>query len=385
MARPLLTVFTVALVVRCATVVLLNTALGGFSFLDDTTYADMAAQMAAGETDGWGRYTHWLYWRTSAFLLPVTGLFWLFGASAVVGQFYVALLGACVAVGVTYLALAALSSSLAMTAGFAVAVLPSQVLWSALVLKDATVWLAVTAVAIILARVPTQPARKMVLWTVLLTLALVSLFYVRQHTFVVAVLATTIAVPLIGIPRSTVGAGVVVAGVLPLVLGLGPFGLEFVRDAGSLEVRRHANAEDAETAFVVPDQPEVNGQPASLISDLRHLPRGLSVMLLEPYPWQRTGNARLRFAQLESVVWYPLLAFGVIGTRDLWRHKRVLLFPLLFGGGTVILYSLTEGNFGTAYRHRGEFVWVVALFAAFGVRRLADRYGTVPTDAGSKP
>jgi hypothetical protein len=34
------------------------------------------------------------------------------------------------------------------------------------------------------------------------------------------------------------------------------------------------------------------------------------------------------------------------------------------------MYALTEGNLGTAYRHRGEFVWVVALLAALGLSRV---------------
>ena len=42
----------------------------------------------------------------------------------------------------------------------------------------------------------------------------------------------------------------------------------------------------------------------------------------------------------------------------------MLAFPVLAGAATLAMYGLTEGNLGTAYRHRGEFVWVVALLDA---------------------
>jgi hypothetical protein len=49
------------------------------------------------------------------------------------------------------------------------------------------------------------------------------------------------------------------------------------------------------------------------------------------------------------------------------------LFPILVGGGILVMYALTEGNIGTAYRHRGEFVWVVAILGSSGLDRLVAR------------
>jgi len=109
---------------------------------------------------------------------------------------------------------------------------------------------------------------------------------------------------------------------------------------------------------------------------LRHLPKGLSVMLLEPYPWRDTDNPRVDLARLESLVWYPLLAFALLGLFDLARsprYRRVLMYPVLVGGAVLLIYALAEGNFGTAYRHRGEFVWVVAVLAATGAHALFHR------------
>ena len=38
------------------------------------------------------------------------------------------------------------------------------------------------------------------------------------------------------------------------------------------------------------------------------------------------------------------------------------------------MWALVEGNFGTAYRHRGEFVWVAILFAGLGIDRILMRW-----------
>ena len=122
--------------------------------------------------------------------------------------------------------------------------------------------------------------------------------------------------------------------------------------------------------------PPPSEEDTVLSPTLRHLPKGLSVMLFEPYPWQTIDNQRVRLAQLENVFWYPLLALAALGLVQVLRDTRTrtaLAFPVFAGGGILLVYALTEGNFGTAYRHRGEFVWVVFLLAAAGLTSLWGR------------
>jgi hypothetical protein len=158
--------------------------------------------------------------------------------------------------------------------------------------------------------------------------------------------------------------------------------MRFYQDVGSLEERRENNAAAARTAIVEVPDPDEERKPAgpevddvqsdetSVARDLGHLPRGLSVMLLEPYPWNRPVSGPVAAATAELVLWYPLLGLAVVGGVHTLRSRRswlpTLMLPLLVGGAVAVLYGLAEGNFGTAYRHRGELVWVVALFAAAG-------------------
>jgi hypothetical protein len=39
----------------------------------------------------------------------------------------------------------------------------------------------------------------------------------------------------------------------------------------------------------------------------------------------------------------------------------------------VVVYALTEGNLGTAFRHRAEAIWAVALFAAVALEKVVGR------------
>ena len=51
----------------------------------------------------------------------------------------------------------------------------------------------------------------------------------------------------------------------------------------------------------------------------------------------------------------------------------MLAFPVLASMGSLLVYASVEGNLGTAFRHRGELVWGVALLAALGAQTISGR------------
>jgi hypothetical protein len=259
-----------------------------------------------------------------------------------------------------------------------------------------------------------------------IALCLFLLGHLRLHTLVVAAIATVLA-SFFGRPERRphrVVALTAVALVVPWLVGIGPGGFELMTDFGSLEARRLANAEDARSAlldaealkrqqlaellakespFTLPQIAEEVGltvaevrelkkdletDPGSdaqqtvpvedssvLDPNLRHLPRGVVAMLVEPFPWQQPTSSAFRFAQLETLIWYPLLILAIVGLPGAFKELEVMAFPLLAGGGVLLMYALAEGNLGTAYRHRGEFVWVVIVLAILGAKGLAARRG----------
>jgi hypothetical protein len=496
--KPVLLAFLVALVVRAALAVLIWAHYGGALFGDDLTYPQLARSKADGNSATWDPYTQSLYDSTRTLTVPLTGLYRLFGPVILVGQLWVALFGALTAAGAAKLAGLGWGRGASLTAGLAVALLPSQVLWSSLTLKDAVVWAALVGLGLALALTSRHDS-----WPRLLALAiaaaglLVALAYLRQHTLVVAAWAVAIASwagPSRGRWQRGV-AGAVLCLVVPWATGAGPAGWQLITSHGSLEARRANNAANAATAFVqdssgadpakiaaqveaqraaddqkalaaqtaataaatrqaadqaraqasaqqaraaaaaaaaatarTPKEAAVararaaeaaraagaananaeaaekaakraeahalaaakaaderarqlasaatkpgvgeafgsSGSSSALEGNVRQLPKGLSVMVLEPYPWQTTGNSRVDLVRLEMLLWYPMLGLAAFGLTQVRRRMHIVAFPALAGGGILLTYALAEGNFGTAFRHRGELVWIVAVLAAAG-------------------
>ncbi len=438
--HPVAAVFLLALTTRVVAALVITVFFDGAVAMDDLTYSQMAMQAADGQTAGWDPYTHFLYSATATFLVPLTLVFKLFGSHTLAGQLFVGLLGAGAAAATTKVALEFLERRWAVACGLVVALLPSQIVWSSAILKDAAVWLLMAAIAVLVAAAGRREDKNLIWIAVASALLLWLLAYLRLHSFVIACWALAIA-SLFGIARLhwlRVAGAVLIAVSVPWLVGAGPAGADFVANAGSLGQRRMANAIGANSAIVglvvpspqsspvvasglerpigagpegsprpdgspapdasgsdgildvawgfetggepvpgeaappPPPPPAAGNEPGLLSPDIRHLPRGIEVVLLEPFPG-RGGSTQLRLASMESLIWYPLLILAAIGLYRSRKWLRCLAFPILAGGGVLVTYALTEGNVGTAFRHRGELVWVVALLAATGAQHLARR------------
>ena len=108
--------------------------------------------------------------------------------------------------------------------------------------------------------------------------------------------------------------------------------------------------------------------------------RGLGLMtlvggvhlLLAPFPWQLgAGSVRMALTAPEMAVWW-LTFFGLVlpGLKYAIRHRfrdvmPLLLFLVLMG----IVYSLTFGNVGTAYRQRAQLMPYLIIFAGLSLER----------------
>jgi hypothetical protein len=82
-------------------------------------------------------------------------------------------------------------------------------------------------------------------------------------------------------------------------------------------------------------------------------------------------SATLVLAELENVIWLVLYAAGIAGLAVAIRRRDALLaFPIVVSAGLVLVSALSQGNVGTAFRHRGQVAWSVALLAALGGEHL---------------
>jgi hypothetical protein len=404
LAHPVVLVVLVAFGVRAVLALVINLASGGSLFQDDGTYPLLAKQYAFGDTERWSDYEYFLLDATGTLLYPLAWLYQLFGYSVLLGQLLVAAWAAAAAGFTTRLAMEGLSRRWALAPGLVVALLPSQVIFSSTVFKDAAVWALLAALALVVAVLGRSHGARTALLLACVAGLYLLLAHLRLHTLVAAAWAAAIALFVMrgrGLLVQRVGV-LALTLVIPFVLQIGLGGWSLVTDASAtLEDRRAGNAAGAATAFVEPEpapvtppvrpkptasepggppaaEPPADAEPPPPEAvggrNVKALVRGLSVMLLEPYPTSATfENRRVTLALLENVVWWPLLLLAVVGVAQVPRERRVLAFPLLAGGAIVLLYALSEGNFGTAFRHRGEIVWAVALLATYGASSLQAR------------
>ena len=388
--RPVLVAFTAALVVRATTAVVIAIGWGGSLFLDDATYSGMAQAAADGRLSSLGAQQEWLYERTGTLLVPITGLYELLGPVKLAGELYVALLGATTAALTARLALEVVERRFALMAGLLVALLPSQVLWSSIILKDAAVWACLSGLAVVVAVGARSTGRRLALLAVVAASLLVLLGFLRLQTLEVACVALTLAMLVSERAQRPVRVAGAVAMLVcvPLVFGMGVAGAPFVARSRDPGEQRAGNAQQARSAVVAPT-PAATGHDVTsdddVTGELSYLPKGLAVVALRPWPWESSGGGvGVALARVEALAWYPLVALALFGLGGAWRRRQALAFPILSGCAVLVMYGLTEGNLGTAYRHRGELVWAVVLLATLGAERLVHRR-QASTRASSSP
>ena len=407
--KPALSIFCIALSARVTVIIFSNLLKDGLLFQDDRGYYQLA-KMYAESDPSFPQYTD--FWNSlKSFTAPIGFLFKVFTPQAFLGQSISALAGALAASTIMLLLKPHVNKKIAFYAGVLAALYPSQVLWSSLILKDVFIWSALAATALLSQWWFKQSKILNILTGSLGILALT--FYIsrlRVHTLLVLCIALLISAChkknkhrltktffatglLILLPLN---AGIGVAGIdtLKILVGTGDDGTSYltaIRQSGALkaetaladspysykeslcyeEFRSQQNEplpldssqEDLEECLSL-----ISAEQYTLTDDILYLPVGIRVMLIDPLPHRIESNTSMLFAFIEHILWYPLLIFSFVGIKKFWRKPDLFLITTL-GLGVATKWALVEGNFGTAYRHRSEFVWIVIVFAAIGLEK----------------
>ena len=362
-----LSVFCLALAVRFLVAGIVATFFEGSLFLDDRTYLQMAEALNLGGASR-DNVVLWEGWDDGrGFLVPIAFLLDKLGALPLAAQLIPVVAGSVTAAAVTMLLRRHTTSTVALGAGILAAVFPSQVLWSSLILKDALVWMSLSLTAVALAWWAERESKQgFAIGAIVVTTLAAYLSILRPHTLVVCCIAMVISTGWRKgrwrIQFIAVTAALLI--VVPWVAGSGIAGFDIVRlGASGLEQQREAAATGGARAF---------GDAVTIEAwrDVLYLPTGLRTMLIDPLPHHLGESTRIVFAFAENIIWYPLLALAVYGMPAIRRRNLELTLTLLLLIGLTIMWALIEGNFGTAFRHRGEFVWAVIVLAGVGADRL---------------
>jgi hypothetical protein len=428
-ATPLLTITLVALLSRAVAVVLLGPLRPGVVIPDEQQYLTLAQYVASGRgAEAWfPGYGQSLYDATGTFMRPLAALTWAFGPHQIEGQLLAATFGVITAALTYRLAAQVVDRGPAVAAGLIAALLPSQVLWSSVVLRESMVWASLAGLAVVLAwagRARSAPA--LVACAAVGFTVLFGLSHLREQTALVATIALVLASLLFRAERTwTVRTGAIAIALLaPLAGGLGLGGYALVENAVPQLATIRANLSLGANTSIVKTVPLPSASPTGVPStgpagsgghggsrhngttggnaeptpdgvasaqrpdgsvvvvaadgerfaaegiSVRSLPSGLVAVTLRPLPWDAATSSSMSLARLEAIAWGPLYLLALIGLGGAWRHRRVLAFPVVVGAGILLLSALTQGNIGTAFRHRGQVLWVVAILAVVGAQTL---------------
>ena len=439
--HPVITVFLVALVSRLAFAIASNFLHDGPLIPDEEQYLVVAQWAADGELTGstWAGYAQSLFDSTRVFMWPLTALFWLFGPSRLVALLLPVLFGAVTAAAATALARHLLRRPYALGAGLMVALFPSQILWSSVVLRESLIWALLAVMALLVVVSQRKESTTGILWSVVaVALLFVALTWGRDQT---AALALWCVVPALVLGRSRRGFRILcVAGlflIAPWTVGMGPGGVVFIDNVlerlGTTQGYMSMTADSSFRSFeIIPtevspvesfdtssdcmeyelrleagglgdQQSELAKQPSGewdcvrdgdgdlllvdnrLTTSFEGLPRGLYHTMIRPLPWESTATWGLKAAGFESPLWiiaYGLAGYGVWSLR---RRFRQIAFPVLIFLAVSLSGAVTHGNLGTAFRHRGQVFFALALLVMAGVQALSGRRGGArsnPPDSG---
>jgi hypothetical protein len=389
-------VIVIALLARIALAIVAVLVTDRYTIPDETLYLELGRNIVHGisPNEWYPGYGQSLYDSIETYSAPLVLIFRVFGSTRLVGALFAAVVGAAAAGVTVAIALRFLRPAFALIAGLVVALVPSQVLFSAVVLREGHIWLMLTVVglgAVIL--LTGTDWQRLALGATLSAAGLLGLAYLRDQTMLAAAWALAIAVVLSvrQMWPARVAVGLVVALAVPWIAGSGPGGWNLVRNnADRLAQTRATLAVDANSAFGGATPPPVSSAagPNGTVSDtardaanrddsvrssIRHLPAGLVDVTLRPFPWSSTAGSSLLLARVETIVWYLLYALTVVGVLVSIRRREARLaleFPVLLMGMLLGIAALTQGNLGTAFRHREQILWVLALCAAAGLQWL---------------
>ena len=475
--HPVLVTLVVATIVRLAVAVVSFMVNQPLLLPDEGNYLSLSTWVESGrDADGWQPgYGQFLYDSTWAFVSPIVALFHVFGPSRLIGQL-VAVAAGVGAAGLTSCLGDRLGGRrVGLVAGLVVALLPSQILFSSVAIRESMVWLGLVLVAVGLLAVVSEARWGLPGGLAMIVGGLWLVGMLRDHTAVAAAWALALAALVLPARRRIVfvPAALAAAVFVPALTGAGPFGWSLVDKAtSSLAQTRATFALEAESGFTTPRRVDEEGpptgedpmvaapttsvppdaqpssaepppgariptgrpyptrpgasstslqptttlsipppyygpridlidpppprpepevvedvagraileafgeryelEPETLSTNMRHVPEGLVAVLIRPLPWDRATSISSQLAIVENVAWLALYVLAAIGVFHKRRSWRLLVFPIALGGVIIGIGALTEGNLGSAFRHRGQITWALAALAAIGSVRLFD-------------
>ena len=253
-----------------------------------------------------------------------------------------------------------------------VGLFPSMILWSSQGLKDAPIifLLALAMLATI------RLSRKLSIgYFTLLVGAMLGLLGLRFYIFYM-VAAAVVGAFIIG-TRQMSGRSILQN--LIIIVGIGLALVQFgVLKSATTQYETFGNLETLQRSRLDQMQTAESGfgkdvDVSTAGGALTAIPLGMVYLLFAPFPWQVT-SLRQSITLPEMLVWWSLFPLLVLGLWFTIKYRLRQALPiLLFTTMLTLVYSVFQGNVGTAYRQRAQLLIFYFMFVAVGYVLLKER------------
>src|SRR5690349_16459999 len=305
-------------------------------------------------------------------LYLVAGIYYVVGRSLLAVQLVNASIGAATGIVVYNTAMVLFSNKrVAKLAALLVTFFPSLILWSSKALNDGLIILALAISILATLRLMEKITFG---WVCVITVSLLTLLSLRFYIFY---MMTAAVAGSFFMGMKTLSA----QGFIQRFLAVAAIGMAFtwfgvLQYAGN-QFDRFANLKQIQASRM--DQASAGSGFAKDVDigttegALAIIPLGTVYLLLAPFPWQ-FQTLRQSITLPEMVVWwfsFPLLVLG------LWysiKHRLRQVSPIvIFTTMLTLVYSIFQGNVGTAYRQRSQLLVFYFIFVAVGAIIMKER------------
>jgi len=252
-----------------------------------------------------------------------------------------------------------------------VAFFPSLILWSSQALKDGLIILTLALAILATLRVMEKVT---VGWVIVLAGCLIALLSLRFYIFYMMT-ASVVGSFILGM--KTMGAQSFIQRFVAIVaIGLAFTWFGVLRYAetsftrySDLKVIQMSRVDQANAGSGFGKDVDVSTTEGALTA----IPIGLVYLLFAPFPWDM-ATLRQSITLPEMLIWWGSFPLLVLGLWYALRHRLRQVAPVvIFTTMLTLVYSVFQGNVGTAYRQRSQLLIFYFIFVAVGGVLLKER------------
>jgi hypothetical protein len=307
--------------------------------------------------DGWFQFTGFVYF--------------LFGAHPFIMQLINVMVSCATVVVVFYLALeVSRSGPVARISAFLVAVFPSFIYWSCLMLKDPTAIFSLSLLVLSTLKIRSQYSS---LWMAAMLLGLLLLLGIRDYMFFVCI--GLIGVSMIfftpySVPRSGSWIGLAALCFVPMAMGYGVFGYSFISSSiyFDLDYINHIRVAmgDHGSGAIFEHSAVATWGSGGLFADVLAFFKGVLFFFVTLNP-TNIGSVRQLMALPEVLLLLLLLPHLARGLYWLWLDRQNSFPVLVFAFGVMVMLVSATTNIGALFRWRMQVMPLFIIAIAIGL------------------